>query len=388
MSKKKEKEREETKVGNELNYNFTSALIGRRRYRILRMFFFKERLFFRLIVLFIILAAIFYPYPRIAMWVGFTFAAYSAIANDSIQTIGTFIASNEDRPWWQLWLYIGGIFIATVLFSWIVYDGDVSYQRLSSKGFSEAPTEFHFLQLAAPLILLIITRLRMPVSTTFLLLSAFSGSASGIISVTQKSLLGYFVSFTMAIIVWLLLGKIVNKMLKGTPHPLWRVAQWIISGALWSVWIMQDAANIAVFLDRSLSVWGFVFFTGFIFFGLGLLFYLKGDKIQQIVKEKSQVTDVRAASIIDLVYAIILFFFKEMSTIPMSTTWVFLGLLGGREIAMQFSKHSSTGRKSMDTIRLVLRDAFFAFIGLLISITLAILVNPNIQDELSKYFSF
>ena len=28
------------------------------------------------------------PYPQYAMWAGFLFAAYAAIANDSIQTIG------------------------------------------------------------------------------------------------------------------------------------------------------------------------------------------------------------------------------------------------------------------------------------------------------------
>ena len=53
------------------------------------------------------------PYPHIAMWVGFIFAAYAAIANDSIQTIGTFIASNQDKKWWVLWVFIGGIFIST-----------------------------------------------------------------------------------------------------------------------------------------------------------------------------------------------------------------------------------------------------------------------------------
>ena len=40
----------------------------------------------------------------------FLFAAYAAIANDSIQTIGTFIASNQDKKWWVLWIFIGGIF--------------------------------------------------------------------------------------------------------------------------------------------------------------------------------------------------------------------------------------------------------------------------------------
>ena len=36
------------------------------------------------------------------MWTVFFLAAYSAIANDSIQTIGTFIASNKDRKWYYL----------------------------------------------------------------------------------------------------------------------------------------------------------------------------------------------------------------------------------------------------------------------------------------------
>ena len=38
-----------------------------------------------------------YPYPAVAMWAVFFMASYSAIANDSIQTIGTFIASKIFR---------------------------------------------------------------------------------------------------------------------------------------------------------------------------------------------------------------------------------------------------------------------------------------------------
>ena len=94
------------------------------------------------------------------MWVGFGIAAYSAVANDSIQTLGTFIASNKHRPWWVLWLFMGGIFLATAAYSWVNYGGDVSYGRLASKGFETAPTEFQWLQVAAPLFLLILTRLR------------------------------------------------------------------------------------------------------------------------------------------------------------------------------------------------------------------------------------
>ena len=37
------------------------------------------------------------PYPKYAMWLGFIFAAYAAIANDSIQTIGPFIDYNQKK---------------------------------------------------------------------------------------------------------------------------------------------------------------------------------------------------------------------------------------------------------------------------------------------------
>lgn len=372
---------------------FASQLIGERRYRILKIFFFKERFFLQLLLGLFIIAGIFYPYPNIAMWIGFAYAGYSAIANDSIQTIGTFLSSNADRKWWQLWLFIGVIFAVTAFYSWYSYDGDVSFGRLDSRNaegllqFPE-PQSFRFLQLAAPLILLLMTRLRMPVSTTFLLLSAFSADSSGIISVTQKSLSGYFVAFFLAIIVWFMLARVVTWIVAGDKkyYNYWRIAQWVISGTLWSVWVMQDVANIAVFLPRSLSVWQFSGFVSYIFFGLGLLFYLRGDKIQKIVTEKSDVTDVRGASIIDLVYAAILYFFKVLSNIPMSTTWVFIGLLGGREVSISLSKSYKKRKPLRTTIKLVLRDILFAFIGMVVSIILAITVNPKIQEEVQSYF--
>src|SRR5690606_643761 len=170
------------------------------------------------------------------MWFGFMLAAYSAIANDSIQTIGTFIASNQKREWWVLWLFIGLIFVATVTYSFIVFDGDVSYQRLASKGFSEAPTSFTFLQLSAPLILLILTRMRMPVSTTFLLLNAFATDSGAIWDVMQKSFAGYIIAFLVAVVMWFLVGAFVKQYFKGKPAPYWSAIQWVTSGILWSVW--------------------------------------------------------------------------------------------------------------------------------------------------------
>ena len=89
-----------------------------------------ERVFLAVLGLGFLVVGLTYQTPSVACWVGFVFAAYAAVANDSIQTIGTFIASNRNRPWWQMWLWIGGIFLLTAGYSWWTYSGDVSYQRL------------------------------------------------------------------------------------------------------------------------------------------------------------------------------------------------------------------------------------------------------------------
>lgn len=342
----------------------------------------KESAFISMIAFLFFVAGVVSEYTNIAMWFGFAMAGYSAIANDSIQTIGTFISSNAKRRWWYLWLFMGGVFLVTITYSWVVYNGDVSYQRLATKGFDTAPTSISFLQLAAPVILLILTRMRMPVSTSILLLSVFSTQGTAIVDVLKKSLSGYFLAFFIAIAVWFLVTKLAKKYIKGKASPLWIIPQWLISGFLWASWIMQDAANIAVFLPRQLSTGQFVAFSAYIFFGLGLLFYMKGDKIQRIVDEKAGVTDVRAATLVDFVYALILFYFTRVNTIPMSTTWVFIGLLAGRELAISVSKKRAKKRsKSVrKTLRMIGKDALYAMIGLIVSLLLAFAINSDLRD--------
>ncbi|MCX4247810.1 hypothetical protein [Paraliomyxa miuraensis] len=337
----------------------------------------QERRFLLLLAAGFFVAGIAYRHPIAGAWVGFLFASYSAIANDSIQTLGTFIASNRNRQWWILWLFIGAVFLATVGYSWFSYDGDVSYQRLAAKGFETAPTSFSYLQVAAPLFLLILTRLKMPVSTTFLLLTGFTTSASSVGKVLSKSLSGYVLALVLAMVVWTVASKPLQRMMKGEAHPGWRVAQWCTTAFLWSVWLMQDAANIAVYLPRSLSMVEMVLFSGTVFMGLGILFRMRGERIQQVVDEKSDVVDVRAATLIDLVFAFILLYFKEMSKMPMSTTWVFIGLLSGRELAMTWMK--ANGRSTRETLRLITKDLASVTIGLLVSIVLAIAVNDGFR---------
>ena len=355
----------------------------------------SERSFLSFIVSCFLLAMFAAPYPQLAMWVGFLFAAYAAVANDSIQTIGTFIASNQDKKWWVLWLFLGGIFVSTITYSWMtvdvvgaideagkavgdgIVDRDVSNGRLSAKGFDKAPTSFHFLQVAAPVFLLILTRLRMPVSTTFILLTSFAATPAAVGKVLAKSMSGYILAFLIGFIVFITIAQLAKKYFTGKANFGWTIAQWITSGTLWSVWLMQDAANIAVYLPRSMNFFTFFGFVSIIFFGLGLLLYYKGGRIQKIVTEKSVVTDVRFATVIDFIYCILLFYFKLYSQVPMSTTWVFIGLLGGRELGMAIRR---SGENSiLKSFKLIFKDFSFAMIGLFISIVIAIGVNDQLD---------
>ena len=333
-----------------------------------------ERQFLLLLGVAFFAAGAAFPYPDLARWLGFSLAAYSAIANDSIQTVGVFIASNKARPWWLLWLFIGGVFLVTAYHGWATMAGDVSYGRLASKGFSETPATFTFLQVAAPIFLLLITRLRMPVSTTFLLLSCFATTPDGIWDVLTKSLWGYVVAFATAVVAWLVVGRLMRRVEQTPMSPVWYPLQWLATGTLWAAWIMQDAANLAVYLPRQLSAGEFGVFVGVILAGLAVLLYLRGDRIQRVVDEKTSVEDIRSATVIDIVYAVILFGFKEVSTIPMSTTWVFIGLLAGRELIL--SLRGASDRPLRDGLRLAGRDVAYCTAGLAISVALAFAATP------------
>jgi hypothetical protein len=358
----------------------------------------REKTFLVLLLLGLMASAMFYQVHSVAMWLGFIFAGYAAVANDSIQTLGTFIVSNSKRPWYVLWAFVALIFIAVVTFSFIHFDGDVTYHRiynpelypdLPQNSMYPQPESFSFVQLAAPLVLLLLTRLRMPVSTTFLLLSCFTIQAKGITDVFSKSLSGYFIAFLLSMLIWVLGYNLISRFFKKRNHSRnWVIAQWITTGTLWGVWLMQDAANIAVYLPRQLSLSEFIVFVSLIVAGLGLLMFQRGDKIQHIVSEKKRIDDVRAATLIDLSYAIMLIYKLFISTIPLSTTWVFLGIIGGREIAISIMRKKSGRIHKRHALKLVARDMVLALIGLIISAFLAIGVNPILADELKATMGF
>lgn len=302
------------------------------------------------------------------MVLGFVLAAYSVVANDSIQTLGTFLASNSHRPWWVLWAFSSSILVAVLLYGWMTNGGDPSYGRLDK--FPTPPGGVSWIHVAAPLVLLFLTRFGIPVSTTFLVLSVFA--PSNIESMLTKSLMGYLVAFVVAILIYGLVIRNLSSYFRRTadrPAPAYWVAlQWLATGFLWSQWLIQDLANLYVFLGRPLPLDWLVFSIAVLLTMQGVIFYQFGGRIQHIVTSKTMTGDIRSATIIDFIYGVILLVFKEWSNMPMSTTWVFLGLLAGRELAMrmQFDRTRVVG-----AWRAIGSDAGKAFAGLVVSVALA-----------------
>lgn len=356
--------------------------------------------------------------------VGFTFAAYAVVGNDALQTLGTFINSNRQLHWTVLFAFAGAVLVLTFTYGWIVNGGDPSYGRLANTA-KYPPISIEWYHTLPPLVLLLITRLGIPVSTSFMVLTIFA-TVGGLGSMIEKSLIGYALAFAVGLGVYLLISQTFEKWFEkselssfvpvgligavgtgffvaqysvfGTieqPNVMWIgigitlavealalfltftrdrglywvVAQWATTGYLWSVWLIQDFANIFVFLPRELSaVQGFAA-MGIILAFLGVTFANAGGPVQRILRTKTNVIDIRSATIIDFIYASLLFFFKELSDIPMSTTWVFLGLIAGREYGFALTRQAVRFTAAIiDTAE----DVAKAFLGIVISIDLAV----------------
>jgi hypothetical protein len=304
------------------------------------------------------------------MAIGFLFAAYSVIANDSVQTLGTWIASNNERFNWKImWGCASTVLLYTLWYGWYTNGGDISYGRLTKIPFQE----IQWYHAAAPGLLLILTRIGVPVSTSFLVLSAFA-STFVLEKMLVKSMMGYAVAAVAAYVIWIGVTKLLDeaKPVKEEHKKAWRVAQWVTTGFLWFTWLSHDMANIAVFLPRQIP-WDLMVLVSLVFVGgLGYMFKEGGGKIQTIVLEKHNTRYVRSATIIDCVYFLILLFFKEINDIPMSTTWVFVGLLCGRELAMA----TVTGKEKFKTVfPLITKDFIKMMIGLGASVGVVLAIH-------------
>ena len=341
-------------------------------------------------------------FAAINIWalVGFTLAAYAVVGNDALQTLGTFINSNRRLHWSILFVFAGTILVVTFVYGWMTSGGDPSFERLDNTAKFPVfePQWYHCLP---PLALLILTRLGIPVSTTFMVLATFA-SLAGLQSMLQKSIMGYLVAFATGGLLYAVLAPTLERWFlktKDTQHAIgWVILQWITTAYLWGVWLIQDFANIFVYLPRNtpkldeagepilnaagevvrnanLSPLAAGLGVGLILLLLLVTFANAGGPVQKILKSKTSVTDIRSATVIDFTYGTLLFVFAGnlaflgISKVPMSTTWVFLGLIAGREFAIATIDKI---RSPVDTAKNVGMDAAKALLGLAISVGLAL----------------
>ena len=303
------------------------------------------------------------------MWTGFLLAAYSVIANDSIQTLGTWIASNRKVNWKYMWGFASAVLLVAIWYGWWVYDGDISYGRLNKIPFEGV----EWYQALAPAVLLLLTRFGVPVSTSFLVLSAFA-STLVLQKVLMKSMLGYAVAGVSAYFIWLALTRLIDegKSINDSHKKWWSIGQWVTTGFLWWTWLSHDMANIAVYLPRQIPVEVMFIISAVFIAGLAWMLQHRGGKIQEIVVQKKNTKYVRSATLIDLFYFIILYIFKEMNDIPMSTTWVFVGLLTGRELAIASFRQKDSVKK---VFPIVGRDFLKLMVGLAASVGIVLIVQ-------------
>ncbi len=322
----------------------------------------------------------------IFMIIGFLLSLYACVSNDAIQTLGTFLNTTKNRPVWQIWLYVSLVMVLTFTIGWYINDGDMAFGRLDRIPHAQT---FYWWHVLPPLVLLYLTRKGIPVATAFLIVSVFS-SSTVVGLMVAKSFIGYVTALICSLVLYFFIARRVEKIflyMKNKPISTpWIVAKWLSTAFLWSAWLLQDGAVLFIYLPRKLTLAQLVLSLSAFLALLYLLCYKRGGEIQNIVKLKTNTQDPRSATVIDCVYAIILIYFQTVNNIPMSTTWVFLGVLAGREIALYNRLRFITEKKAYKHL---IKDLTKAIIGLVVSIIVVFILNNHRQiiDILMHYIS-
>ena len=121
----------------------------------------------------------------------------------------------------------------------------------------------------------------------------------GVLPMAYKSLLGYVIAFTSAIVIYLAVYKYTEKKWIDSDFNQrdrkWIILQWLSTGFLWSQWLIQDLANIYVYLPRTLSLSSLIFSLTVVLGLLGYIFYARGGAIQKIVTSKTNTNDTNTS---------------------------------------------------------------------------------------------
>ena len=116
--------------------------------------------------------------------------------------------------------------------------------------------------------------------------------------------------------------------------------------------------------------------------GLCLLVSTGGGPIQAVLRSKTNSSDLRSATLIDLLFGLCLLYKAFVSSFPLSTTWVFLGVLAGRELALLSRKQPwealNNARSGTVVLRSMGSDLGKATVALVVSVVVALALQPLI----------
>ena len=187
-------------------------------------------------------------------------------------------------------------------------------------------------------------------------------------------MLALVISFLLYGLGLWLLEKQFSRSIESSSTALpkrWLILQWFSTAWLWCQWMIQNADSLYAYLPRRLSLEELFLSIAVTSAALALIFAWGGGPIQTIIRRKINIHDIRSAPLIDLVFGMILFtraLTLSMSMIPLRTTWVFLGVLAGRELALVSRLHKASPGQA---IKQLVRDLFEASVGVGVSIAVA-----------------
>ena len=320
----------------------------------------------------------------------FVLAGYAVIGNDALQTLGPFLAANRGRaPRLLQFCWLAALLAAVLLLGWWWGEGDPAWGRLQTF----APMiDLRWIDLLPSLSVLLLTQWGAPVSTSFLLLTAVDPAS--VQPLLRHSLAGYGLGLAVGLLAW---GVLLWRLERSPADPstegiaaenpaapaaagpgqssltFWLVVQWLTTGWLWSQWLMQDLANIYIYLPRRLGPGAMAGSLAVLLVGLALLMAENGGAIQQRLISKTNSGDPRSAALLAGIYGLVLFVMDRISSYPLSTTWAFLGLLAGRELAL-LRLGQRAWRSAADSLA---EDLLRAALGLGISLAVALGVRAS-----------
>lgn len=298
-------------------------------------------------------------------WLIVALVTYNVIFNNAIQTIGLFIASNKNRKPFFSVLFFGTIALLCMLISWYVSKGEVHYHLLDNISYRD---EIGLQFLLLPILLAYLTKKQMPVSATFLIIPLFA-TKDTIATMINKTTVSYFLSLLVSFIIYNFLYRKYRSFLASKDESkIWIFAEYISTGVLWFGWLCISLCNFVVFVPRQFTIKDIILLTIIIVITIYCIIISKGGKIQKIIDQKSDVKNIKTTVIFNSLFSFMLLSIQIVNNIPMASTWMFLGILAGREIAITMNERNIVALRYKSCMMKVWKDLRLAIIGIVLSL--------------------